>query len=166
MPRRLVSLSLYRLLACCICLLPIAQVSAQTSDDARTIETSKTFGDYTVFYNVFPSTDLRPEIAAAYQLVRAADQMVLNVSIRSRADGDDRAQAAVVTGIYSDLIQNRTLEFREIREQGAIYYLAQLRVSNRENLRFDIKAQPLLDNRPAPVGSPFPISFTRKFYID
>ena len=141
-------------------------VFAQNADDARNIETSQNFGAYTVHYNVFPSTDLQPQIAADYGLVRAADQMVVNVSVRNRADGEDRPQAVTLTGTSSDLIQKRALDFREIREQGAIYYIAQVRVSNRETLRFDVKAEPQLDGSPAPVGSPFVISFTRQFYIN
>jgi hypothetical protein len=135
------------------------------SDEARSIETSKTFGDFDVHYNVFPSTLLQPHIAAHYQLVRGSDRAVLNISIRRRSGDNTIAQPSQIAGTYSDLIQPRKLEFREIREEGAIYYIAQLPFSDRETLRFDISVQPLIDG-PAPIGSPFKISFTRTFYVD
>ena len=135
------------------------------NDEARTVETSKIFGDFEVLYNVFPSTDLRPDMATHYQLVRGGDQAIVNISIRNHANGGNIAQAAVVSGTYSDLIQPKKLEFREIREEGAVYYIAQLRFTDRETLRFDITVQPTVAG-PAPIGSPFKISLTRQFFIE
>lgn len=146
-------------------LVVIAPVALAQIDEARTIETSRTFGNFDVLYNIFPSTTLQPDIAAHYQLVRGGDQAVVNVSVRNRGNGGNIAQAAIVSGTYSDLIQPKKLEFREIREEGAIYYLAQMRFTDHETLRFDIVVQPLIDG-PAPVGSPFKISLTRKFFVE
>jgi hypothetical protein len=132
------------------------------------IETSKTFGAYEVLYTVIPSTTLLPEIAAQYKIVRANDQALVNISVRKHLpDGSDIAQAATLKGTYSDLIQAKNLEFREISEAGAIYYLAQIRFTNRELLRFDIKVNPSLkDGETAAVGTPFTVTFTRKFFTD
>lgn len=142
-----------------------APLADAQGDDARPVETSKTFGDFAVHYTAFPSTDLAPDIAAHYQLVRGGDQAVVNISIRNHANGDDRPQAAVISGTYSDLIQPKKLEFREIREEGAVYYIAQLHFTDRETLRFDINVQPLVAG-PAPIGAPFKVSFTRQFFVE
>lgn len=143
-------------------------LAADDDDNAVRIETSKTFGDYEVLYTVIPSTTLLPEMAAEYKVVRAKDQALVNISVRKRLpDGSDVAQAATLKGSYSNLIQPRDLEFREVREQGAIYYLAQLRFTNRETLRFDLKVTPVMpEGEAVPVGAPYSVSFTRKFYID
>lgn len=147
-------------------LLPLAAF-AQEEQPAQ-IETSKTFGAYEVLYTVFPSTTLLPQMAAEYNVVRAGDQALVNISVRRHlSDGTDVAQPAKLQGTYTNLIQPKNLEFREVREKDAIYYLAQLRFTDRELLRFDIKVMPAVaDGEPVPVGAPFPISFTRKFFVE
>lgn len=141
------------------------QTRAQT-DEALPVETSKTFGDYVVFYNAFPSTTLLPAVAADYKIERGDDIAFINISIRNHANGGDIAQPVKISGTYTDLIRKLPIEFREVREQNAIYYIAQVRYGNREVLRFDVQVQPQLKaDEPAPIGSPFKLSFTRKFYI-
>lgn len=149
-------------------LLPVGEAIGQTDDSPVQIETSKTFGAYEVLYTVIPSTTLLPEMAAQYQIVRANDQALVNISIRRHLpDGSDVAQAATLKGTWSNLIQKNDLNFREVSEHGAIYYLAQLRFTDREILRFDIKVTPVLaEGETAPVGAPFSVSFTRKFFVD
>lgn len=149
-------------------LLSLAGAAAHADDNPPQIETSQTFGAYEVLYTVIPSTTLLPEMAAEYKIVRANDQALVNISVRRHLpDGSDVAQAAALKGTYTDLVQTRNLEFREVREQGAIYYLAQLRFNDRELLRFDIKVTPTLgEGEAAPVGTPYAISFTRKFFVD
>jgi hypothetical protein len=144
-----------------ILLFTAATVCAQPETAGPPVETSKVFGSYEVFYNVFPSAMLTEAVAAANNIVRGKNRAVINVAVRKRLpDGGDQAQAALVSGTYSDLIQSKKLEFREIKETGAIYYIAEFRHSDRELLRFDIKVQP---DPNAPAHS---ISFTRKLYID
>jgi uncharacterized protein DUF4426 len=141
---------------------------AQSEDNPPHIETSKTFGKYEVLYTVIPSTTLLPAMAAEYNIVRANDQALVNISVRKHLpDGTDIPQAAALKGTYTDLVQLKNLEFREVKEQGAIYYLAQLRFTDRELLRFDIKVNPTLEpGETAMVGTPFAVSFTRKFFVD
>jgi hypothetical protein len=149
-------------------LLPARVALAQADDNPPRIETSKTFGNYEVLYTVIPSTTLRPDMAAEYRIVRAKDQALVNISVRKHLpDGTDIAQPVTLKGTYSNLIQPRELEFREVREQGAIYYLAQLRFTDHETLRFDLKVAPVMpEGEAAPVGAPYSVSFTRKFYVD
>lgn len=141
---------------------------AQPIDNPPSIETSKTFGNYEVLYTVIPSTTLLPEMAAEYHIVRAGDQALVNIALRKHLpDGSDIAQPATIKGTYSDLIQSKDLQFREVNETGATYYLAQLRFTDRETLRFDIKISPLLKNgEAAPAGTPFTVTFTRKFFVE
>lgn len=143
------------------CLLLLAgAVSAQTQAP-NSIETSKVFGNYEVLYSVFPSTTLTEQVAAAYHIVRGKDRAVVNIVVRKRLPGGgDIAQKAAVTGTYSDLIQTKPLQFREVDEQDAVYYLAELRHTDRELLRFDVKVQP------DPQAAPYVVTFTRKLYIE
>lgn len=131
------------------------------------IETSKAFGNRTVYYNVFPSMDMQPAIAEHYGITRANDQMVLNISVRDSKRTDTQPLPAKVTGTYSDLMSNKSLAFREIRETTGTSYIAQLRVSNRELLRFDISVQQAFDiERGEAPSPPLAVTFTRRFSID
>lgn len=130
------------------------------SPSSAPIESSVEFSGYELHYSLFPSTFLSDTIAGAYGITRANNRAVINISLREQlAEGDSREQAAQVKGSYSDLIQKKPLEFREVREQGAIYYIAEFRHSNRETLRFDIVVTP-------PGGPEKRISFTRTLYVD
>ena len=126
-------------------------------------ENSKDFGNYTVHYNAFRSDTLTPEIAKAYQLTRRNNRMVVNITVRKR-DGDNgktSAAKAKVTGFASNLTgQLKKLEFREINDGDAIYYLAQSQVSDRETLKFEIKAAPVDDTVSTTV------KFKQQFFTD
>jgi len=99
-------------------------------------EQSKHFGDWDVHYVVIPSTFLRPQIATNYNLVRAKDRSLVNVSVVATSGKGTRAR---LQGSASNLLGQRFgLEFREVTEGSAIYYLAELEHTNEEVLRFRI----------------------------
>lgn len=141
-----------------LCLLLTGAAFAQPPAEVNTIETSKRFGDYEVHFSVFPSTLLSEDVAASYKIVRADNRSVLNVSVRKHSGTrGDEPQRAVVSGTYSDLVQRKPLEFREIDETGAIYYLAEFRHGDQETLRFAVNVQ--VDN-----SEPFNLVFSRKLH--
>lgn len=115
-------------------------------------------GEYTVYYSLFPSSFLLPEVAESTGITRARDRAILNVSVRRGEGGDSREQSALVRGTSSDLIHSRELEFKEIREQGAIYYLAEIRVSSQAKVYFDLQVAPD-PNKPA-----IEVRFNREVY--
>jgi hypothetical protein len=101
-------------------------------------ERQETFGDVTVHYNTFNSTYLQPDIAKAAELIRSKNQGVINVSVIK----DGKPLIASVTGTVKDLTsQSVPLNFRQITEQGAIYYIAQYPVEQQETRTFEIKVQ-------------------------
>lgn len=101
-------------------------------------ERKETFGDVTVHYNTFNSTFLTPDIAKAADLIRSKNQGVINVSVIK----DGKPQIASVTGTVKDLTSNSVaLKFRQVTEQGAIYYIAQYPVPQQETRTFEIKVQ-------------------------
>jgi hypothetical protein len=101
-------------------------------------ERKETFGDITVHYNTFNSTFLQPDIAKAAELIRSKNQGVINVSVIK----DGKPLIANVTGTVKDLTsQSVPLNFRQITEQGAIYYIAQYPVEQQETRTFEIKVQ-------------------------
>jgi hypothetical protein len=88
---------------------------------------------------------------------------MLNISIVKKlpgstgqpVPGDVTASASNLTG------QLKTVSLREVKDGGAVYYIADLPVANGETLKFDILA------RPADYeGEAFQVSFTETFYSD
>jgi len=117
------------------------------------------FGEYKAFFSVFNSSFIPPEVAQAYKLVRAKDRALVNIAILK---GNAIAgSAGTVSGTYTNLLQQtKTLEFAQIKEQNATYYLAPLRFTSEDILRFDITVQP------AGSEAPHSFSFSRKMQKD
>lgn len=101
-------------------------------------ERKEVFGDVTVHYNTFNSTFLTPDIAKAAELIRSKNQGVINVSVIKSG----KPLIADVSGTVKDLTSKTVpLSFRQITEQGAIYYIAQYPVDQQETRTFEIKVK-------------------------
>jgi hypothetical protein len=101
------------------------------------------FGDLEVHYNVFNSSFLQPDIAAASGLTRSKTQGVVNVAVMRAGKA---VPAAAVSGAVKNLLgQSKTLNFQRVSEgEGdtqAVYHLAQFAMTDRELLTFDLKVQ-------------------------
>lgn len=95
-----------------------------------------TSGALDIHYIVFNSSFLQPEIAKASGLERGKNIAVLNVSPLR----DGKGERSSVSGTLTNLLgQVKSLEFREIDEGEAMYYIAQFPIDSRELLKFDIK---------------------------
>ncbi len=118
------------------------------------------FGDFTVFHTVFNSDFVPPEVAKAYNLVRAKDRALVNVSIVKNNAGDAmRGLPAEVSGSVVNLMQQKkTLEFMEINESDAVYYLAPLLIHHEEVLHFSLTLEH--------DGKQYDVKFTKKLYVD
>ncbi|WP_347902520.1 DUF4426 domain-containing protein [Pseudomonas purpurea] len=112
-------------------------VSAMAAEAIKS-DRQETFGDVTVHYNTFNSTFIQPDIAKAAELIRSKNQGVINVSVIKAG----QPMVASVTGTVKDLTSKSvTLNFKQVTEQGAIYYLAQYPVDQQETRTFEIKVQ-------------------------
>ena len=123
---------------------------------AKLIESFSDFGDYRVTYSVFNSDFISPEIARQYNLVRARDRAFVNISVAKK--GGTKGMSAGISGNATNLIQqSRPLEFREIRDQDAVYYLAPFRFEHEESLTFNIDLV-------LPDGSNHQLTFRRQLH--
>jgi len=104
----------------------------------------QTFGDYTVHYQAVNSTFLTPEIAEQYDIVRSERRAFLNVAVlRNEADGSTTPVTATLNGTKHNLLQqSEPIEFRQVREDEAIYYIGRFDFSNAEILRFTLEVHP------------------------
>lgn len=106
--------------------------------DAVRPERKQDFGDVTVHYSAFTSSMLQPDIAAATGLVRSKNQGVLNIAVLKAG----KPGMAVVSGTVKDLTgRSSPLSFRQITDQGAVYYIAQFKIAQAETLTFDLNIE-------------------------
>lgn len=115
-----------------------------------------TSGALDIHYIVFNSSFLQPEIAKAAGLERGKNIAVLNVSPLR----DGKGEKSTVTGTLTNLMsQAKTLQFREIDEGDAVYYIAQFPIDGRELLKFDIR---LVDG----TGQSHSLKFNQEVFPD
>lgn len=130
-------------------LLPLAP-SAQAEQFRR-------LGAWDVHYVVIRTSFLKPDIAARNNIVRGPDRALLNISVLGQ---DGQPVAAELSGTVRNLLEQVTpLEFQTVREGEAIYYLAQIRHTDRETLRFAIDIVP-------PDGITQQLRFQQQMYED
>ncbi len=100
----------------------------------------KQFGDTTIYYSAFNASFIDPQIASVYDITRGPDRGLVNVAALRGESGT--GQTAEVSGTVTNLMgQQQTLDFFEIREEDAVYYLAPFRFSNRDPLTFQLEVR-------------------------
>lgn len=120
---------------------------------------SERFGDYLVYYSVFNSTFVLPDIASVHGLVRGEDRALVNISV-IHADGG-LGVPATVSGTASNLLQqSQKLTFQEISEADTTYYIAPVRHLNEEVYNFRLSIQPEGSDQT------LDLRFTQKLYIE
>ena len=144
----------------CLSILSFA-TQAQT-DQTREITTYKKFGDYTVHFNLFNSSDIPASVAEQFKLVRGKDRAIVNISLVKTENGNTSlGLPAIVSGSARNLMQQKQdLKFIEVKEGDVTYYLAPFVFNNEDLLHFDINVKPSADS------SAFAVEFTRTLYKD
>ncbi len=120
---------------------------------------SERFGPYELFYSVVNTTFLEPEVAAQYGITRGKKRAILNLAVREDVDDGSEPRAVRLQGRTWDLIQNQFLEFQEVREGPAIYYIAEFRFINEEWRFFEV------DFRPDGANETYTFKFKHQLYI-
>ena len=119
-------------------------------------EQKQSYGDLDVHSSAFNSGFLQPDVAAATGMVRSKTQGVVNVDVPKAGT----ASNAKVSGSVKNLLgQSTALNFKEVKEGQAIYYLAQFPFEQRETLRFSLSVQ-------AADGVPHSFDFNQEFFPD
>ncbi len=139
--------------------LAMAAILASTSALA---EQSISDGRYEIHYNAFNSSFITPEVAQQNDLVRSKYRALVNVSVlQMQDDGSKKAVRAIVSGQASNLLnQAQKLEFKQIDEGDALYYIGSFRFTEDEQLKIQLNVQPD-PNKPA-----YTIEFDQRFYVD
>ena len=111
--------------------------------------------DVRIYYTAFPSRLIPPSVAAAHDLTRAEDLMMINISIKH---GDQPVEANISGDVTNILGQGRAIRFIPIIEKDALYYLGEVIVDEKDWLRFDLT----IDSDS--MSEPYELQFERRFY--
>lgn len=138
-----------------------SQLIAQV-DQPKEIVTSQAFGNYTVHFNVFNSTDIPAAVAEQFKLVRGKDRALVNISlVKTENNLTSLGLPAIVSGTTRNLMQQKQdLNFIEVKEGDVTYYLAPFVFNNEELLYFDVQVKTSVDS------SPMKVQFNRTLYKD
>ena len=121
---------------------------------------SERFGPYELHYSVVNTTFLDPEVAANYGITRGKKRGILNLAVREHLEEGSTARSMLIEGRTWDLIQNQFLEFKEVREGPAIYYIAEFKFINEEWRFFEV------DFRPEGADQTYTFKFKHQLYIN
>ena len=119
------------LLALLITVVPVVQA-----------QQSERFDQFELHRSVVYTTFLTPEIAAEYGIARGKYKAILTLSVRDVEAGEIAGRPMAITGETWDLIRGDPLEFKEIREGPATYYIADFTFIDREWRFFEFDFQP------------------------
>ena len=125
-------------------------------------ERAKTFGEYTVHYNVLTTDILDPEVARSYRIVRSRQRAMINVTVlEQKRPNSIRPVRADVSVKASNLnAQMRDIEIRPLHDAEAIYYIGEFPVNHLETLMFSVTVSPQgSDQR-------FRFEFSESFYTE
>mgnify|MGYP006071896291 CR=1 FL=1 len=115
--------------------------------------------NYDIHYNAFNTMMVTPEVAQSYAFTRARNRALLTISVLDSST--KKPLPAVVTGTRTNIVgQLLPLEFVQIKEQNAIYYIAPLRFTEEEMWRFELQIQPDLN------ANAIPLKFSQTFYLE
>ena len=121
---------------------------------------AETFGEYDIHYSAINTLQLSPQVARAYGIQRSSNQAMINIAVLRTGGEEDEPVSATVTAQTVNLTgQRRDIEMREIRDQGAIYYIGTFRITNEERITFRLGVQP--EGR----ITPYEFTFQQQFYV-
>lgn len=116
-------------------------------------------GNMNVHYIAINATFLTPEIAKIYGIERSRYNGLINIAVLDNTQKNTPAKTVAITGTAKNLAgQNKKIEFVEVKEGDAIYYLAQVNYRNEETIKFDFK---ITDGKESHT-----LTFSQKFYVD
>ena len=122
-------------------------------------ENMKKLGSMNVHYMAIGSTFFTPEIAKVYGITRSRYNGLINISVLDNTKDGTPAKAVSLRGkAKNNLGQFKTLEFKEVKEGNAIYYLAQVSYNDEETIHFDITINDGTEQQQ--------LKFSQTFYVD
>lgn len=117
-------------------------------------------GRFQIHYIALPTTLLTPKVASTYGIKRSSYNGFINISILDTVLDGNPAVSGKVTGEAVNLTGKIVkLDFKEIKESNAIYYIASIPFRHKE--QFTIKVRAVNKD-----GLNSQVNFTQQFYVD
>lgn len=133
------------------CLLPLLLLHCASAG----ADQFETWHGYEIHYATFSSLIIPSQVAEAHGIVRSKNRIVTNLSIRQ----DGRSIRADVSGTSTNLLEQVTsMNFTEVTEQDAVYYLANQIINERDTIRFNINV------KPERIDKTYNLQFMRQYY--
>ena len=123
-------------------------------------EQKQSVGNFDIHYVALGSTFITPSIAKTYGITRSSYTGLINISVLDTSAEGNPAVPVEISGIANNLLDARVeLSFKEIREGGAIYYIAEVPYRDDQQINFQIaiKHGNKLNTQ---------LKFKQKFYVD
>ena len=122
-------------------------------------ENMKKLGSMNVHYMAIGSTFFSPEIAKAYGITRSRYNGLIHISVLDNTKSGNPAKTVSINGqAKNNLGQFKDLDFKEVKEGNAIYYLAQVSYNDEETLHFTLDINDGTEQQR--------LKFSQKFYVD
>jgi len=123
-------------------------------------EQKQQVGNYDIHYMALGSTFITPAIAKTYGIERSQYNGIINITVLDTSQQGNPAVAVEISGIANNLLDARMdLNFKEIREGDAIYYIAQVPYRDNQEINFTIAIKHGNKLNTA-------LKFKQKFYVD
>ncbi|MCL1141536.1 DUF4426 domain-containing protein [Shewanella gaetbuli] len=123
-------------------------------------EQKQQVGHYEIHYMALNSTFITPEVAKNYGIDRSSYNGIVNITVLDTNQAGNPPVAVEITGIANNLLDaKKTLNFKEIREGNAIYYIAQVPYRDDQLVNFNIGIK-----RGNKLNTS--LKFKQKFYVD
>lgn len=102
-------------------------------------EQSMRFKDIEVHYSAFNSTFIPAEVARELKLKRNPYVALINISALDLYTVGKKATEVALKGRAKNLVGNtRSLDFKQIKQGEAVYYIAELPITENETFSFEI----------------------------
>lgn len=123
-------------------------------------EQKQKVGNFDIHYIALSSTFLTPSIAKSYGIKRSSYTGIINISVLDTSQDGNPPVPVEISGIANNLLDARIqLNFREIREGKAIYYIAEVPYRDDQEINFQVAIKH--DNK---LNTQ--IKFKQKFYVE
>lgn len=129
------------------------------STTAAKAENMKKLGSMDVHYMAIGATFLTPKIAQAYGIERSKYNALINISVLDNTQANKPAKSVAISGTAQNLTgQYKRLDFEQVKEGSAIYYLAQINYRDKEKIKFELT---ITDGKET-----HELVFNQTFYVD
>ena len=123
----------------------------------------KETSDHIVYFTSIDSRLVPPMVARSHGLPRGPRYLTVSVTVHTTASA--KAVAAQITGHTTNLLaQQVSLEFKEVREQDALYYLATHTADQKDTHRYRLVVQPLDEQGAGKATDPIHVTFDYRFF--